>query len=1085
MGLWDTTNLLKNGYFSTDTSITGDCSLRNDGKSILAGGLVVEDGITATSSQTIDFGANVPTSSGTPVNGNDLVNVTYGDANYHPIGSYMDLTTNQTVTTGVKTFNVAPVVPRLGMASTNSTFVGNNISLTTASEGTYVGYSAGRLQNNLASRNTALGCQALDRLPASNQNTGVGYQALFLFADGGSLANTALGAYSLATLRSGSRNIGVGTAAGNGLVNLCSNNVAFASDTLSNSSNKTLFNYANISGADIPNANPFIIDPIRFNISTGTIRARMYVRYFNAAENRGGTARIESYDSATYAITYITASGAPPACKAGSVLRFTQGGSDTSVDYNYTGAGGTGTTFTIGTGLAIVAGNIMVYSTTATKTQWATVSSYTSGTGVLVLTTSITLVAGLMNFFGSALDRGSYVNDCCAIGAGALQNFACGQTAPMTGNCAFGQMALNGAGGGYDNASFLAGSFNTAFGNKSGVWNTGDCANNTFLGANSDILVPYSVITNSTAIGYNAKLDLSNLIALGTSTETVRCWNMDVRGLPTLSAGLSVTAGTIDFSGNVPRCTGVPVNGSDLVNKTYVDSSFHPIGSYVDLTTNQTVGGVKSFTSNLRAIATTGDVFQAYKNSVVGNAGHVLVNGDGNLLYYDTTASLIKWRLDTDGKLTVGNIDLSGTMINKTTTAGDYIRSNSNATNYFYASNTGNIGFANSASNIGVNWYINADGNARFKSSTNSFKYWDINSNQFRYYNLGGINSILMNGDVGSITTTGAITTAGTTTTANLNVSGTINSAGAEATFGGDISTFGGVYGEVIAADFSMSSKMGLDITDPVGFITFSGLNAGIRVGVGSTTLTDTTANNINIGNNSIARGGENVVIGYLADGGSATGLGAIKGQGTVQVGAYCESMGEYSVGVGHNTTSYKEGVAIGRNAFAAPQGVSLGYGSSAGQDTNIAIGYNAKAPFQSSIAIGPSVETTFDGQVAIGSDTSRLFLNQNYFPYEVSPTAINASMTISPPFYAVYNITASTGITITISGLTPGTNGILMTFRKTVSTVAMSIISGAGFSYFPFNGVSAITTSTTFIGSGQTVGRIAILNATQFMVCT
>jgi hypothetical protein len=103
MGLYDTINLLKNGYFSTDTQITGDCSLRNDGKSILAGGLVVEDGITATDTQTINFGANVPTSSGTPTNGSDLVNKTYVDSSFHPIGSYVDLTTNQTVG-GVKTF---------------------------------------------------------------------------------------------------------------------------------------------------------------------------------------------------------------------------------------------------------------------------------------------------------------------------------------------------------------------------------------------------------------------------------------------------------------------------------------------------------------------------------------------------------------------------------------------------------------------------------------------------------------------------------------------------------------------------------------------------------------------------------------------------------------------------------------------------------------------------------------------------------------------------------------------------------------------------------------------------------------------
>ena len=60
MGLYDTINLLKNGYFSTDTSITGSCSLRNDGKSVLVGGLVVQGNLTATAAQTIDFSGHVP-----------------------------------------------------------------------------------------------------------------------------------------------------------------------------------------------------------------------------------------------------------------------------------------------------------------------------------------------------------------------------------------------------------------------------------------------------------------------------------------------------------------------------------------------------------------------------------------------------------------------------------------------------------------------------------------------------------------------------------------------------------------------------------------------------------------------------------------------------------------------------------------------------------------------------------------------------------------------------------------------------------------------------------------------------------------
>lgn len=1004
-------------------------------------------GFVASSSQTIDFGGNAPIMSGA-----NIAASTIPVASIVGLSSgYMDLSTNQTVVSGVKTFNVAPKVPSLGMVSANSTFVGNNMN-TTAAEGTYVGFEAGRIQNATANKNTVVGCGSLRSTAGSSQTTAIGFNALNLF-NTADIANTALGAYSLATLRSGIRNIGIGTAAGNGLTLFCNNNVAFASDTISNSSNATLFTYKNISGANVLYANPFIIDPVRFNTTGGTIRARMYMRYYGTSG--AGVARIDSYDSATYGITFTNAGGSGNvSCVKDSSLRFTQGGGDAQVDYNYTGAGGTGTTFTIGTGLVIAAGLIMVYSTTATMTKWATVSSYNSTTGVLILTTSITLVAGLMNFFGASIDRGSYVNNCCAIGAGSLQNFACSQTQPMIGNCAFGQNSLNGAGGGYDNVSFLSGNYNTSFGNNAGSWCTGNCSNNTFLGADTNVLVPYSIINNSCAIGYGAKLDQSFLIVLGTATETVRCWAMDVRGLPNFSAGLTVSAGTITLPAG-------SISDAALTSNVALKNAIN------------TFTAVQNFEANIRAVSPSGDLFQAFKNTGVGNAGHVLINGDGNLLYYDTTASAIKWRLDTDGKLTVGNIDISGTLINKNTAGGDYIKSNSNATGYFYASNNGEIGYSDSTSNMGgKRWFINAGGGARFVSSSNSFKYWEFAGNVFRYYNLGGSHSITLNGDSGAITTLGAISGATLTTT-------------------GDISTtLGTVYGVNIEADNSLSCKF-LDLQDSLSYIMFSSVEQNIRIGVSSTFLTDTTTNNINIGNSSTALGGENVVIGYLAKGGS-TGLGgAAKGQGTVQVGAYCESEGEYSVGMGHNTTSYTHGVAIGRNAVAQPQGVAIGYGSNSGSATNIAIGFNATTPFATSHAIGTGIATTAQGQFALGSTNNSFLFSQTFFPWEVSPTTITGTSTIAgAPFYGWYLIatTVAGAYTITIPVITAQMVGLVLNFRKTNANAFGSICSitcSAGNTYMPLNSITATNpgVTTAFIGGTATTGRICIINQTQFAV--
>lgn len=207
----------------------------------------------------------------------------------------------------------------------------------------------------------------------------------------------------------------------------------------------------------------------------------------------------------------------------------------------------------------------------------------------------------------------------------------------------------------------------------------------------------------------------------------------------------------------------------------------------------------------------------------------------------------------------------------------------------------------------------------------------------------------------------------------------------------GDIqTTTGSMYAKNFAADLVLSAGYTLDITTSTGFILFSGATAGIRIGLNSTATIDTTLNNINIGNSSTAVGGENVVIGYLAKGGTAA-LPA-KGQGAVQVGAYCSSEGQYSVGLGHTTTSYTEGIAIGRNAIAQAQGIAIGKSASANTATpnNISIGLSslcnpagtgqciaigdgctAGGTTGQSIAIGHLTTANGSGSISIGKSTT------------------------------------------------------------------------------------------------------------------
>jgi len=66
-------------------------------------------------------------------------------------------------------------------------------------------------------------------------------------------------------------------------------------------------------------------------------------------------------------------------------------------------------------------------------------------------------------------------------------------------------------------------------------------------------------------------------------------------GYVLLTGNQTLTTGIKTFT-NLPECSAVPTTANQLVNKTYVDS-----GLFVNLTTNQSVGGAKTFTSNIIA----------------------------------------------------------------------------------------------------------------------------------------------------------------------------------------------------------------------------------------------------------------------------------------------------------------------------------------------------------------------------------------------------------------------------------------------------------------------------------------------------
>ena len=151
-----------------------------------------------------------------------------------------------------------------------------------------------------------------------------------------------------------------------------------------------------------------------------------------------------------------------------------------------------------------------------------------------------------------------------AIGAGSICNNTTGSL-----NTAVGSSALEGTIGvsvGDKNVAVGAqglfnntGNLNTALGAYAGLANTSQI-NNTFLGALTDLSSNNLAYTNSTALGYNAKIDASNQIVLGTSSEKVKIPGsyVGIGGVYSPASGFSldvsgnvnVKGGNIDISGN-------------------------------------------------------------------------------------------------------------------------------------------------------------------------------------------------------------------------------------------------------------------------------------------------------------------------------------------------------------------------------------------------------------------------------------------------------------------------------------------------------------------------------------------------------
>lgn len=400
-----------------------------------------------------------------------------------------------------------------------SVCLGQNTPLSTQTSSVIIGYSAGTALNAAASLNVVIGAQALlaNNNSGASQITAIGFQSLLKYT--GAPGNTAIGAYAGSELVTGTANCFFGPASGGGLRVGCDYNFFMGTSAGGSCSGilavAILYIYPNI-------VNQTIIELY----AATTVDAFLSV-VFRGANGLTYSSRVASVNQTTGQIILISA------VHAGSLkyMYFYNGG-ELLVTSTYAGVTLTGTTFTIPTGLTIVTNPTanLVYNETSSIRKYVAITSYNSTTGVLVVTSTITMLGGSSFKIWNAISantKGYNIMNSVGLGKYALSSVG----SNTQGNTCIGIAALPGSGNnGYNGYDFLLGNYNTAIGNQAGVGVSGVSSNNTFIGANANVSGggPGVVFSGTTVIGSNSYVS-SGSTSLGAGNQA--------NGLNTLCLG--------------------------------------------------------------------------------------------------------------------------------------------------------------------------------------------------------------------------------------------------------------------------------------------------------------------------------------------------------------------------------------------------------------------------------------------------------------------------------------------------------------------------------------------------------------------
>ena len=147
----------------------------------------------------------------------------------------------------------------------------------------------------------------------------------------------------------------------------------------------------------------------------------------------------------------------------------------------------------------------------------------------------------------------------------------------------------------------------------------------------SDSTTTNNIICDTIQINVSGTSQTPPLISNDTSIATTAYVNSVISsigsGYVSLTGNQTLTTGIKTFT-NLPQCSATPINSNDLVTKAYADS-----GSFVNLTTAQSVGGDKTFTSNI--IAGAGIIPVSGTNLTLTTTGgeDVTINGSNDITF--------------------------------------------------------------------------------------------------------------------------------------------------------------------------------------------------------------------------------------------------------------------------------------------------------------------------------------------------------------------------------------------------------------------------------------------------------------------